>query len=54
MATPKKQSRVPSIDSDSGSPIDYQSASEQNDGEQEYNSPSKSDPDSLQDDISDN
>ena len=36
MATPKKQSRVTSIDSDSGSPTDYQSASEQNDGEQEY------------------
>ena len=43
MATPKMQSRVTSIDSDSGSPTDYQSASEQNDGEQEYNSPSKSD-----------
>ena len=36
MATPKKQSRVTSIYSDSGSPTDYQSASEQNDGEQEY------------------
>ena len=43
MATPKKQSRITSIDSDSGSPTDYQSASEQNNGEQEYNSPSKSD-----------
>ena len=38
MATPKKQSRVTSIDSVSGSPKDYQSASKQNDGEQEYNS----------------
>ena len=38
MATPRKQSRVTSIDSDSGSPTDYQFASEQNDGEQEYNS----------------
>ena len=54
MATPKKQSRVTSIDSDSGSPTDYQSVSEQNDGEQEYNSPSISDPDSSQDDSSDN
>ena len=35
MATPRKQSRVTSIDSDSGSTTDYQSASEQNDSEQE-------------------
>ena len=54
MATPKKQSRVASIDSDSGSPTDYLSASEQNDGEQEDNSPSISDRDSSQDDSSDN
>ena len=54
MATPKKQSRVTSIDSDSGSPTDSQSASEQNDGEQEYNSSSISDRDSSQDDSSDN
>jgi hypothetical protein len=56
MATLKKQSRVASIasDSDSGSPTDSQSASEQNDGEQEYNSSSISDRDSSQDDSSDN
>ena len=54
MATPRKQSRVTSIDSDSGSTTDYQSASEQNDSEQEYNSPSISDRDSSQDDSSDN
>ena len=53
MATTRKQSRVTSIDSDSGSPTDYQSASEQNDGEQEYNSP-LSDQDSSQNDSSGN
>ena len=50
VATPGKQSRFTSINSDSGSPIDYQSASKQNDSEQEYSYPSKSDRDSLQDD----
>ena len=52
MATPRKQSRITLIDSDSGSPTDYQSASEQNDGEQEYNSP-LSDRDLSQNDSSD-
>ena len=36
MATPRKQLRITSIESDSGSPTVYQSASEQNDSEQEY------------------
>ena len=54
MATSRKQSQVTSIDSDSGSPTDYQSASKQNDGEQEYNSSSISDRDPSQDDSSDN
>ena len=48
MATPKKQSRVTSIDSDSGSPTAF----EQNYSEQD-SSPS-SDRDSSQDDSSDN
>ena len=46
MATTRKQSKVTTMEPwfyDSGSPADHQSASEQNNGEQEYDSPSRSD-----------
>ncbi len=54
MATPMRQSKVTSIDLDYCSPTDYHPASKQNDSEQEYSSPPKSDKDSYQDDNSDN
>ena len=56
MAIPRKRSKVTTMDSwfeDSGSHTDYQSASKQNDGEQEYDSP-LSDRDSSQNDSPDN
>ena len=54
MATLVRQSKVTSIDLDYCSPADYHPASKQNDSEQEYSSPPKSDRDSYQDDSSDN